>query len=149
MQVDFAFQRQNIRFVGQTHKLRIRKQFSSRRVKNSPAERLLHFVHIRQIIKEKVWCVLRQPFARPRASRYRDCPGTERFPAGDVVPGVADDVDVFGLKIEAGVSDRASEGARPERVPVVVIVRESAKGEKMPEIVMSQLQSSAAFQVPG
>src|SRR3954464_12052819 len=43
----------------------------------------------------------------------------------------------------------ASQGARPECVSIVMIVRERAEGKKLPEIVMPEFESRPAFEVPG
>ena len=144
MQIDLAFQRQNIRGVGQTHTVKVRKPLLSR---PSPAELPFHFVHLRQIIKEKVRLLFGQPFAGPRTGRDRDRPRAESFPAGDVVSSIADDVHLLGTKIEAGMRNRASNGARTQRIAIVMIVGKGTERKEMPEIVMPELQLRPAFQI--
>src|SRR3954468_5994737 len=43
----------------------------------------------------------------------------------------------------------ANQGTRPERIPIVMVVRERAKRKELPEIVMPQLELSTAFEIPG
>src|SRR5437763_16138240 len=107
MKVDLAFQWQNIRGVGQTHTVTVRNLLLSR---PSPAELLLHFVHVPQISPDKVGLALRQALARPRAGRDRDRPRAESFAAGNVVPGIANDVDLFRTKFEPGMGHGAANG---------------------------------------
>src|SRR5205823_1146284 len=43
--------------------------------------------------------------------------------------------------------DGATDRTRPERISIVMIVREGAERKEMPEIVMAELQPRAAFQI--
>src|SRR2546423_4280100 len=115
----------------------------------SPAELTFYFVHVRQIIKEKVRLIFRQSLAGPRTGRDRDRPRPESFATGDVVSGVAHDVHLFRTKIEARMCRGASNGARTERITIVMIVGEGAERKEMPKIIMPELQLRAAFQISG
>src|SRR5687767_10088598 len=83
------------------------------RVNRSPAEDPLHFVHVREIIKKKVGLVRRQLLAGPRAGGDRDRPRAERFSAGYVVSGIADDVDLRSDEFYSCSFQRAGKGERP------------------------------------
>src|SRR5438270_10036983 len=43
--------------------------------------------------------------------------------------------------------DGATDRTRPERISIVMIVREGAEREELPKIVMAELQPRAAFQI--
>lgn len=69
--------------------------------------------------------------------RNCDRAGADRAAAGDVVRGVANDVDFFGLEIDRMFFARPPLRKRSELIPIVVIIRERPKFEKIPKPVMS------------
>ena len=129
MKVNLTFQRQNIWCVGQTHTVKVRKLLSSR---PSPAEFTFHFVHIGEIIKEKVGLTLGQALPRPRAGGDGNRSCAERLSARDVVPGVTDDIHLLWAKLKAGMGGRTIDGARTKGIAVMMIVGERAEGKEMP-----------------
>ena len=108
-------------------------------IDRSPAEDLFHFVHIRQIIKEKVRLVFRQLLPRPGAGRDRDGARAECFPAGNVVAGIADHVDLCRRKIDSGLLPRTRESKSAKLITIVVIIGERAKRKEPPQIVVLEL----------
>ena len=58
-------------------------------------------LHLRKIVEEEIGLVLRQLLAGPRTGRDRDRARAEDFPAGDVMSGVADDIDRRGREFMA------------------------------------------------
>ena len=88
--------------------------------------------------------MLREFFAAPGAGRDRDGPRAERFSTGDVPRRVADDIDLGGGKFPSVFFFRARAGECAKLVAVVVIVRESAELEKVPDAIMTELQLRAA-----
>jgi len=107
----------------------------------SPAENSFHFVHIGQIIKEKVGFALRQPLPRPGTGRDRDGARAERFPAGDVVAGIPNDVDLLWRKIDSSRLLRAREGEGAEFVAIRVIVGERAERDLHGDVIRADSPS--------
>src|SRR4051795_5380150 len=86
-----------------------------------------------------------------RATAGRDCDRarTDRFAAGDVMRCVSDDVDLCGFKFMTVLFLGAAASKRSKLIPIVVIVRERAKFEKVPDAVMLEFQLCTARYVPG
>src|SRR6516162_8807670 len=85
--------------------------------------------------------------SRPRAGRDSDGARADRFAAGNVARRVADHVDLRSLKGLAVFLLRACASKRPELVAVVVIVREGAELEIMPDAVVLEFQLRAAREI--
>src|ERR1700719_2251987 len=79
-------------------------------------------------------------FAAPAAGRHRNCARSKRLPAGNVPRRIANHVDLIGGKLAAMLFFGPRPGERPELVTIVMIVRERAEFEKMPDTVVTELQ---------
>ena len=90
-----------------------------------------------------------QSFARPTASRNRNGARAKCFSAGNVVIGIADDIDIGRIEIVTMFCLSAFFGEGAELVPIMMVVRESAKFKKIPETVMLKLEPCALLQISG
>lgn len=61
---------------------------------------------------------------------------------------VANDVDLRGQKVPSGLL-RSRQSERAKLVAIVMVVRERAKGEKMPQLIMLEFQLRAATEIAG
>jgi hypothetical protein len=112
-----------------------------------PAEVADDRIDIGKVVDDPVWLVLGQLVGGEAPGRDRNRARADRFAAGNVVGRVADHIDICGNEIDGVSFERPALRERPQLVAVVVIVRESAKFEEVPEPVMAQLQLRAAFQI--
>jgi len=78
----------------------------------------------------------RQLFARPRSRGDSNGSCAESFAAGDVVPGVADYIDLSGVEIVAVFLLSTRAGELTELITIVMVVRKGAEFEKIPETVV-------------
>src|SRR5438094_7825748 len=62
--------------------------------KYSPSQLLNDLVRVCQIVEQKIWSAHLQSLARPTASSNRNGARAKCFSAGDVVLGIADDIDI-------------------------------------------------------
>jgi hypothetical protein len=86
---------------------------------------------------------------RKASGRDRNCPGADRFAAGDIVRSVPDHIDLRGREIDRVFLPGARSCKAPELIAVVVIVGKCAELEKIPKAEMRQLQFRPALQVTG
>ena len=86
---------------------------------------------------------------RKASGRDRNCPGADRFAAGDIVRSVPDHIDLGGREIDRVFLPGARLCKAPELVAVVMIVGKCAELEKIPEPEVRQLQFRPALQVTG
>ena len=106
------------------------------RVNRSPLERGDRVVDIPEIIEKKIRFLRREFFPRPGAGCDRDRTRAKRFSAGNVMARVADDIHLFGREFYSRFLFRAFQRESAELIAIVMIVGESAKIEKVPELVM-------------
>src|SRR5207245_7405153 len=90
-----------------------------------------------------------QSFPRPTASRNCNGARAKCFSAGDVVIGIADDIDIGRIEIVTVSFLSTFSGESAELVPIMMVVRESAKFKKFPETVMLKLEPCALLQISG
>src|SRR5437763_14742459 len=117
--------------------------------KYSPSQPLNDLVRVCQIVEQKIWSAHLQSLARPTASSNRNAARAKCFCAGDVVLGIADDIDIGRIEIVTMSCLSAFSGESAELVPVIMAVRESAKCKKVPETVMLNLKPCALWQISG
>ena len=73
--------------------------FSYQLSRYSPSQFFNDLVCVCQIVEQKIWSACLQSFARPTASRNRNGPRAKCFSTGDVVIGIADDIDIGRIEI--------------------------------------------------
>ena len=92
-------------------------------------------VNVGKIVKEKIWMARLQTFPRPNSGTDCDRPSTKCLAAGYVVAGIADDIDLRRIKVMPMFFLSALPGERAQLIPIVMIVRESAEFEELPQTV--------------
>ena len=89
----------------------------------------------------------RETLARARAGRDRNGARAEKLPAGDIVFGVADDIDAGDVEIVTVFLRRARPRESAEFIAIVMIVGKGAEFEVIPKPKMPQLNLRAALQI--
>jgi hypothetical protein len=117
--------------------------------KYSPSQLLNDLVCVCQIVEQKIWRARLQSFARPTASRNRNGACAKCVSTGDIVIGIADDVDIGRIEVVTTLSLSAFSGKSAEFVSIVMVIRESAEFKEIPETVMLKLEPCALLQIPG
>src|SRR6476660_2196190 len=102
----------------------------------SPSQLLNHLVCVCQIVEQKSWRAGLQSFARPTASRNRNGACAKCVSTGDIVFGIADDIDIGRIEVVTMLSLSAFSG-------------KSAEFEEIPKTVMLKLEPCALLQIPG
>ena len=115
----------------------------------SPSQLLNDLVCVCQIVEQKIWRARLQSFARPTASRNRNGTRAKCVSTGDVVIGIADDIDIGRIEVVTMLSLSAFSGKTAEFVSIVMVIRESAEFKEIPETVMLKLKPCALLQIPG
>src|SRR5437763_10377098 len=115
--------------------------------KYSPSQLLNDLVRVCQIVEQKIWSAHLQSLARPTASSNRNGARAKCFSAGDVVIGIADDIDIGRIEIVTMSCLSTFSGESAELVPIMMVVRESAKFKKIPETVMLKFEPRALLQI--
>src|SRR5207253_3448802 len=87
--------------------------------KYSPSQLLNDLVRVCQIVEQKIWSARLQSFARPTASRNRNGPRAKCFSTGDVVIGIADDIDIGRIEIVTMPCLSAFPGESAEFIPIM------------------------------
>ena len=90
-----------------------------------------------------------QSFARPTASRNRNGACAKCLSTGDIVIGIADDIDIGRIEVVTMLSLSAFSGKSAEFVSIVMVIRESTEFKEIPETVMLKLEPCALLQIPG
>src|SRR6185312_12646568 len=117
--------------------------------KYSPSQLINDLVCVCQIVEQKIWRARLQSFARPTASRNRNGACAKCFSTGDIVIGIADDIDIGRIEVVTVLSLSAFSGKSAEFVSIVMVIRESAEFKEIPETVMLKLEPCALLQIPG
>ena len=117
--------------------------------KYSPSQLLNDLVCVCQIVEQKIWRARLQSFARPTASRNRNGACAKCVSTGDIVIGIADDIDIGRIEVVTMLSLSAFSGKSAEFVSIVMVIRESAEFKEIPETVMLKLEPCALLQIPG
>ena len=115
----------------------------------SPSQLLNDLVCVCKVVEQKIWTAHSQSFARPTASRNRNGARAKCFSAGDVVVGIADDINIGGIEIVAMFCLSTFSGKSAELVPIMMVVGESAKFKKIPETIVLKLEFRALLQISG
>ena len=115
----------------------------------SPSQFLNDLVCVCQIVEQKIWRAGLQSFARPTASRNRNGACAECVSTGDIVIGIADDIDIGRIEVVTMLSLSAFSGKSAEFVSIVMVIRESAEFKEIPETVMLKLEPCALLEIPG
>ena len=76
-----------------------------------------------------------QSFPRPTASSDRDRSCAKCFTAGDIVAGIADDIDLSRIKVMSMLFLSALPGKRAQLIAIMMVVRESTEFEELPQAV--------------
>ena len=113
----------------------------------SPSQLPNDLVRVCQIVEQKIGSARLQSFTRPTASRNRNGARAKCFSAGDVVIGIADDIDIGRIEIVTMSCLSTFSGESAELVPIMMVVRESAKFKKIPETVMLKLEPRSLLQI--
>src|SRR5438270_8517815 len=95
--------------------------------KYSPSQLLNDVVRVCQVVEQKIWTARLQSFARPTASRNRNGARAKCVSTGDVVIGIADDIDIGRIEVVTMPSLSPFSGKSAEFVPIIVVIRESAE----------------------
>src|SRR4051812_5837650 len=113
-------------------------------VNGSPSECVYNTFHVREIINQEIGLMLCKFIATRSAGS--DCDGArpERFPAGDVARGIADDIDLGRSELAAMFFFCPGTSESPKLVAVAVVVSKRAKFKKMPDPIVLQFQARAA-----
>ena len=114
-----------------------------------PAQLLNDLVRVCQIVEQKIWRARLQSFARPTASRNRNGACAKCVSTGDVVIGIANDIDISRVEVVTMFSLSTFSGKGAEFVSIVMIIRESSEFKEIPETVMLKLEPCALLQIPG
>ncbi len=85
--------------------------------------------------------------ARPAPGGNGNGPGPERLAAGDIPRRISDHVDLGWLELHPMLFACPCLGEEPELIAIVMIVRESAELEKVPDAVVLEFQARAARDV--
>src|SRR5437867_11187056 len=117
--------------------------------KYSPSQPLNDLVRVCQIVEQKIWSTYLQSLAGPTASSNRNGARAKCFSARDGVIGIADNIDIGRIEIVAMSCLSALSGESAELVPIMMVVRKSAKFKKIPETVMLKLKPCALLQISG
>jgi len=117
--------------------------------KYSPSQPLNDLVRVCQIVEQKIWSAHLQSLARPTASSNRNGARAKCFSAGDVVLGIADDIDIGRIEIVTMSCLSAFSGKSAKLVSIMMVIRESAKFKKIPETVILKLKPCALLQISG
>src|ERR1700730_2186706 len=115
----------------------------------SPSQFLNHLVRVCQIVEQKIWSVPLQSFTRPTAGRNRNGARAKCFSAGDVVIGIADDIDFGRIEIMTMPCLSAFSGKSAQLVPIVMVVRKGPEFKKIPEAVILKLELCTLLQISG
>src|SRR5438094_10073396 len=115
----------------------------------SPSQLLNDLVCVCQIVEQKIWRARLQSFARPTASRNGNGPCAKCISTGDVVIGIADDIDIGRIEVVTMLSLSAFSGKSAELLAIVLVIRESAELNESPDTVMLKLEHCAVLQIPG
>ena len=115
----------------------------------SPSQLLNDLVCVCQIVEQKIWRARLQSFARPTASRNRNSARAKCVSTGDIVIGIADDIDIGRIEVVTMLSLSAFSGKSAEFVSIVMVIRESAEFKEIPKTVMLKLEPCALLQIPG
>src|SRR5438552_11580358 len=95
-------------------------------------------LYVGKIIEKKVGRIGGQSFPRPRACRDRDCARAECLSTIDVVTGIANDVDLRRQKFAFTPLLDPSQGERTKLIAIMMIIRERAQGEEVPQLIMGE-----------
>ena len=117
--------------------------------KYSPSQLLNDVVRVCQVVEQKIWTARLQSFARPTASRNRNGARAKCVSTGDVVIGIADDIDIGRIEVVTMPSLSPFSGKSAEFVSIMMVIRESAEFKEIPETVMLELKPCALLQIPG
>src|SRR5436190_543750 len=115
----------------------------------SPSQLLNDLVCVCQIVEQKIWRARLQSFARPTASRNCNGACAKCVSTGDIVIGIANDIDIRRIEVVTMLSLSAFSGKSAEFVSIVMVIRESAEFKEIPETVMLKLEPCALLQIPG
>src|SRR3954463_9204188 len=135
VQIDFAFERKDVRLI-RGCRVAIGHTLSVPRYELSPSESSDDFVDIRQIIKQKIRFAGGKLQSRPRAGGDGDGPRAECFTAFYIAGSIADYVDLLRGKFVAVLLLRSGSGKRAESVAIMMVIGKSSKLEEMPNTVV-------------
>src|SRR6266576_27032 len=113
----------------------------------SPSQLLNDLVCVCQIVEQKIWRAGLQSFARPTASRNRNGARAKCVSTGDIVIGIADDIDIGRIEVVTMLSLSAFSGKSAEFVSIVMVIRESTEFKEIPETVVLKLAPCCRFPV--
>src|SRR5438132_11759425 len=94
--------------------------------KYSPSQLLNDLVRVCQIVEQKIWSAHLQSLARPTASSNRNGARAKCFSAGDVVLGIADDIDIGRIEIVTLYCLSELSGRRDNMDSIMIVNRDSA-----------------------
>ena len=114
-----------------------------------PAQSRYDVVGIREIVEKKIGLVFGQAISGPGTSRYRDSSGAKYLATGDVVSGVADDVDSGRVELVAVRIGGPTSSERTQLIAIMVIIGKRAELEVIPQTVVLQLELRPASQIAG
>src|SRR6476661_3930692 len=114
----------------------------------SPSQLLNDLVCVCQIVEQKIWRARLQSRARPAASRNRNRACAKCVSTGDIVIGIADDIDIGRIEVVTMLFLSAFSGKGAQFVSIVMVIGESSEFEEIPETVMLKLEPCALLQIP-
>src|SRR5438093_12117508 len=117
--------------------------------KYSPSQPLNDLVRVCQIVEQKIWSAHLQSLARPTASSNRNGARAKCFSAGDVVLGIADDIDIGRIEIVTMSCLSAFSGKSAKLVSILWAFRKRAKSKKFQKTELLKLSLSAWLRISG